>query len=77
MLETMENFFAARLQGYDEHMKTEIEGAKEFYCYTASLLPRQQGARILDLGCGTGLELICRPICCRNSEGNLPIRNLH
>ncbi len=56
-LERMEDFFAARLDGYDEHMKTEIEGAGEFYAYTASLLPRDARARILDLGCGTGLEL--------------------
>ncbi len=57
MLEKMENFFAARLDEYDRHMMSEIEGAKEFYPYTASLLPSQSGARILDLGCGTGLEL--------------------
>ena len=29
MLEKMDAFFEARLQGYDEHMLTEIEGAKE------------------------------------------------
>ena len=56
-LEKMEDFFAARLIGYDEHMKTEIEGAGEFYAYTASLLPGDAQTRILDLGCGTGLEL--------------------
>lgn len=32
-LEKMEAFFAARLNGYEEHMMTEIEGAKEFYPY--------------------------------------------
>lgn len=57
MLEKMDDFFAARLAGYDQHMRTDIEGAKEFYPYTASLLPEQGGARVLDLGCGTGLEL--------------------
>lgn len=56
-LEPMGAFFSARLNGYDEHMRTEIEGAKEFYPYTASLLPTKQGTDILDLGCGTGLEL--------------------
>ena len=56
-LERMDDFFAARLDGYDEHMLSEIEGAQEFYPYTASLLPTGDGARILDLGCGTGLEL--------------------
>lgn len=57
MLEKMEAFFEARLSGYDEHMLTEIEGAAEFYPYTAAQLPQNAGAKVLDLGCGTGLEL--------------------
>ena len=57
MLEKMDEFFAARVAGYDEHMLSEIEGSKEFYPYTASLLPGHEGARVLDLGCGTGIEL--------------------
>lgn len=56
-LEKMDDFFAARIEGYDEHMRTNIEGASGFYAYTASLLPKGAGSRILDLGCGTGLEL--------------------
>ena len=56
-LEKMDAFFTARLSGYDEHMMAEIEGAKEFYPYTAALLPLKQDANVLDLGCGTGLEL--------------------
>ena len=56
-LEKMDVFFTARLSGYDEHMMTEIEGAREFYPYTAALLPLKQDANVLDLGCGTGLEL--------------------
>jgi len=56
-LERMDDFFAARVDGYDEHMRTTIEGASDFYAYTASLLPAGNGTRILDLGCGTGLEL--------------------
>ena len=58
MLEKMDEFFAARVVGYDEHMKRDIEGAKEFYGYTASLLPKREGAHILDLGCGTGLRVL-------------------
>ncbi len=56
-LERMSDFFASRLNRYDEHMLSEIEGAREFYPYTATLLPMEQGAKVLDLGCGTGLEL--------------------
>ncbi len=57
MLEEMAAFFEKRLDGYDEHMRTEIEGSGEFYPFTASLLPENAGCRVLDLGCGTGLEL--------------------
>ncbi len=56
-LEKMDDFFAARIDGYDAHMKHNIEGASGFYAYTASLLPSAKGSRVLDLGCGTGLEL--------------------
>ena len=57
MLEKMSDFFEKRLDGYDEHMLREIEGAEAFYPFTAGCLPREKGCRILDLGCGTGLEL--------------------
>lgn len=57
MLEKMGAFFEARLDVYDAHMMTNIESAEEFYPFTARCLPREPGAKILDLGCGTGLEL--------------------
>ena len=57
MLEAMSDFFEARLGDYDEHMLTAIEGAAEFYPFTASLLPAAENTSVLDLGCGTGLEL--------------------
>ena len=57
MLEKMGEFFDARLEGYEEHQLTAIESAEVFYPFTASLLPAAPGARVLDLGCGTGLEL--------------------
>lgn len=57
MLERMDCFFEARLDGYDEHMRRDIESADEFYPFTAERLPAAPNCRILDLGCGTGLEL--------------------
>ncbi len=57
MLERMSDFFESRLDGYDEHMMTNIESATEFYPFTAKQLPTAPNCHILDLGCGTGLEL--------------------
>ena len=53
----MSDFFEARLDEYDEHMLTNIESADEFYPFTTKLLPTFENCHILDLGCGTGLEL--------------------
>lgn len=56
MLEKMSDFFETRTDMYDEHMLQEVEGCKEGYKKMATLIP--QGTRkLLDLGCGTGLEL--------------------
>ena len=57
MLEKMADFFENRLDGYDEHMMTDIEASDEFYPFTAKQLPTTENCHILDLGCGTGLEL--------------------
>ena len=57
MLEKMGEFFDARLNGYEEHQLTCIDSAREFYPFTATCLPQIHGTRLLDLGCGTGLEL--------------------
>lgn len=57
MLEKMDVFFENRLAGYDEHMLASIEGANEFYKFTAAQLPMKADSEVLDLGCGTGLEL--------------------
>lgn len=55
-LEEMSRFFAARTEGYDRHMLDEVEGCAEGYRLMASLLPADLSS-LLDLGCGTGLEL--------------------
>ena len=57
MLEKMAEFFDSRIDGYEEHMLTCIESAEEFYPFTADCLSGTEGAEVLDLGCGTGLEL--------------------
>lgn len=56
MLETMSDFFTARTEMYDEHMLTEVDGCKEGYAEMASHIP-DNTQTLLDLGCGTGLEL--------------------
>ena len=53
----MGEFFDNRLEGYEEHQLNCIESAREFYLYTAEQLPMFSGSCVLDLGCGTGLEL--------------------
>lgn len=57
MLEKMGEFFDSRLIGYEDHQLTCIDSAREFYPFTASCLPQVHGTCLLDLGCGTGLEL--------------------
>lgn len=51
-LEEMSDFFAGRLDGYEEHMAIWEKSYQRF----AELLP-SECQEILDLGCGTGLEL--------------------
>ena len=56
-LEKMGDFFDSRLDDYENHQLNFIDSAKIFYPFTASQLPMTAGCKVLDLGCGTGLEL--------------------
>lgn len=55
-LERMSDFFAKRIDTYDEHMINNVEGCKNGYIKLAELIP-DTAKTLLDLGCGTGLEL--------------------
>jgi len=55
-MEKMSNFFTKRVDGYDEHMLTNVEGCKEGYVEMSKHI-HTSCKSLLDLGCGTGLEL--------------------
>lgn len=55
-MEEMTSFFSKRADGYDTHMLTNVSGCKEGYEAMATLIPKSCQS-LLDLGCGTGLEL--------------------
>jgi tRNA (cmo5U34)-methyltransferase len=55
-LEEMGSFFNARTDSYEQHMLDVLAG-REDYRQIAALIPPEGEWEILDLGCGTGLEL--------------------
>jgi tRNA (cmo5U34)-methyltransferase len=56
--ERMADFFDARSEGYEEHMAQSVSSFDRFYASIASPIPQtDEVLHILDLGCGTGLEL--------------------
>lgn len=57
ILEPMGAFFDRRAGDYEEHQIRCVDGGDRMYPFTASLLPETPRAEILDLGCGSGLEL--------------------
>ncbi len=56
-LEAMGAFFNDRADGYENHMMKNVDGADKFYVEVANLLPISSHIELLDLGCGTGLEI--------------------
>jgi tRNA (cmo5U34)-methyltransferase len=56
-LEEMSSFFNSRVDMYEEHMLKEVDGASNYYAEIAKLIPAGDRLKLLDLGCGTGLEL--------------------
>lgn len=75
MLEKMDAFFEARLEGYDAHMLNNIQGAGEFYPFTADCLPLREAARILDLmryRTRAGVLLRSEPICPGDGDRSVP-----
>lgn len=56
IMEEMSSFFTKRVEGYEEHMHTNTTGNKEGYIVMSKLIPTSCKS-LLDLGCGTGLEL--------------------
>jgi len=55
-LEEMGSFFNARVDGYEQYMLQHLEVASD-YNRVANLIPATGNLKLLDLGCGTGLEL--------------------
>ncbi len=55
-MEKMTSFFSKRADDYDTHMLTNVAGCKEGYAVMSTLIPKSC-ISLLDLGCGTGLEL--------------------
>jgi tRNA (cmo5U34)-methyltransferase len=58
MSEKMDDFFNQRVNSYDNHMKTNIENFDLFYQKIINpIQTTKKPVSILDLGCGTGLEI--------------------
>lgn len=55
-IEKMDDFFAKRIDDYEDRMLNHVEGCREGYEKIAELIP-DDCKNLLDLGCGTGLKL--------------------
>lgn len=56
--EEMSSFFNLRAEGYEEHMQCSVTDFVQYYrTVSTAIQDTKEPVRILDLGCGTGLEL--------------------
>lgn len=56
--EEMASFFNTRAAGYDTHMENTVSQFHEYYQQVARpIKPTDEPIKVLDLGCGTGLEI--------------------
>jgi tRNA (cmo5U34)-methyltransferase len=56
--ERMAAFFDARTDTYEEHMRSDVANFDRMYSEVCACFPASQSTlEILDIGCGTGLEL--------------------
>jgi tRNA (cmo5U34)-methyltransferase len=56
--ERMADFFDVRSGGYDEDMRRSVSSFDQFYgCIASPIVDTKAKVRVLDIGCGTGLEL--------------------
>ena len=53
----MKTFFNSVADDYEKHMFEFVDGANEYYQKTAEIIALFHPQSLLDLGCGTGLEL--------------------
>ena len=54
----MARFFDTRATGYDEHMRHSVTDFERYYdAVAAPIIPSGEAVDVLDLGCGTGLEI--------------------
>ncbi len=57
-IEEMSSFFNQRAEGYDKHMEETVSSFEEYYKLISSTMKyTEEPIEILDLGCGTGLEI--------------------